>query len=287
MSCRCRVRQSGDVRRVTRNPIERLRTRLAAVPPGRLVLLLDFDGTLAPIVENPAAVRLSPSLRRTLRRLVRAVPVVIISGRGIPDLRRRVRVPGIRFVGHHGLVYHAPGHRLRWLGHRAPVTQVRQWARVLTSVALGTRGALVEFKRWTVAVHDRSVLPATRGSLRRRMLRALKPWRRRRMLMLIRGKRVLEARPFGSWNKGTAVSFILREPWARGRTPVYFGDDATDEPAFRAIRGRGIGVRVGHRRRHGPETMSLRNTAAVASLLEWLARRSAPVALSRRRENVA
>lgn len=269
------------------NPIQLLRKRLAELLPGRLVLLLDFDGTLVPIVENPAAVRLSLSLRRTLRRLVRAVPVVIVSGRGIPDLRRRVRVPGIRFVGHHGLVYHAPGHRLRWLGHRVPVTQVKQWARVLASAAAGARGALVEFKRWTVAVHDRSVLPAARGHLRRRVLRALKPWRHRRTLMLIRGKCVLEARPSGSWNKGTAVSFLLRESWARGRTPVYFGDDATDEPAFRTIRGRGIGVRVGRRRRQGSETMSLRNTAAVASFLEWLARKSSSVALSHRREKIA
>lgn len=267
--------------------IQSLRKRVAPLLPSRLLLLLDFDGTLAQIVADPAAVRLSPSVRSTLRRLIRAVPVVIVSGRAIPDLQRRVGVHGIRYIGHHGLVYQAPGHRIRWLGHRVPASEVKRWARALTSAAADTPGALVEFKRWTVALHDRSVRPADRTRLRRRALRALEPWRRRRALLLIKGKRVLEARPAGFWNKGTAVSFILRESWARTRTPVYFGDDYTDEAAFRVIRNRGIGVQVGRRRIHGPESATIPGPAAVASLLEWVADRVLPTASYRRSARIA
>jgi len=55
---------------------------------------------------------------------------------------------------------------------------------------------------------------------------------------------VFEIRPYGIWNKGNAVNWIW-ENYGKGRTPIYIGDDTTDEDAFRAIRGKGIGISVG------------------------------------------
>jgi trehalose 6-phosphate phosphatase len=81
---------------------------------------------------------------------------------------------------------------------------------------------------------------------------------------------VLEVRPAGSWHKGTAVAKLLRARWAAGRVPVYFGDDRTDFDAFRALRGRGISVRVGGRRGAAGEDAWLPDPSAVASCLRWL-----------------
>ena len=64
-----------------------LRTRLAAIPMNRLILFLDFDGTLTPIVARPNLARLSRPVRETLRKLVGLLPVVVISGRAPRDLR--------------------------------------------------------------------------------------------------------------------------------------------------------------------------------------------------------
>ena len=99
-----------------------------------------------------------------------------------------------------------------------------------------------------VALHDRLVKPKHRSRLRRRALRSLVPWIARGSVSILRGKRVLEARPSRAWNKGTAVSMLLRRPWVLHRVPVYFGDDQTDFDAFSVIQGRGFATRVGGRR---------------------------------------
>jgi trehalose 6-phosphate phosphatase len=128
----------------------------------------------------------------------------------------------------------------------------------------------VEDKGFSVALHDRLVRPAQRSLLRRRALRALAFWVQRGQITLVRGKRVLEVRPSGSCNKGTAVAKVLREPWARRRVPVYIGDDRTDFDAFRVMKGRGLAVRVSGRRGVAGSDAWLPDPRAVESLLRWL-----------------
>ena len=251
-----------------------LRARLAALPPERLLLFLDFDGTLTPIVRRPDEARLAGSVRRLLRLLVRSMPVVVVSGRALADLQRRVRVPEVRYVACHGLLYKEPGAAVRWLGRRVSRKEVRRWVRALEMAAVGTPGALIEDKGLSAALHDRTVSRTSRGRLRRRALRALAPWIQRGAVTLVRGKRVLEVRPAGPWNKGAAVAGLLKKGWARRRLPVYFGDDRTDFDAFRVLQGSGVAVRVGGRRGVAGEDAWLRSPDAVSSLLRWLQKRT-------------
>lgn len=248
-----------------------LRAKLTAIPPRRLIVFLDYDGTLTPIVRRPEEARLKASVRRTLSQLTHSVPVVIVSGRGLHDLRRRVRVPGARYLANHGLLYKEPGSALRWLGRRPPRGEVRKWTRALERATKGIKGALIEDKGATVALHDRLVRPADRPRLRRLALRALAPWLSSKKMMVLCGKRVLEARPAGTWNKGTAVARLLRQPWARRCVPVYFGDDRTDFDAFRVVRNRGLAVRVGGRRGIAGENTWISGPDRLESLLHWLA----------------
>lgn len=251
-----------------------LRARLAAIPPTRLVLFLDFDGTVAPIVSRPQQARLTAAVQKALRRLVRSVPVVIVSGRALDDLRQRVRVPGLHFIAHHGLLYQGPRTAVRWVGPRTPGRLVARWARALRSSAEGISGALVEDKGLTVAFHDRLVRPKQRPLLRRRALRALAPWLKGRTIALVRGKRVLEVRAAGPWNKGTAVAAVLHETWAKGRVPLYVGDDRTDFEAFPAVKKkRGLAIRVGGRRGVAGEEAWVSGPQAVEALLRWLVAR--------------
>jgi trehalose-phosphatase len=74
--------------------------RLAAITMSRLILFLDFDGTLTPIVSSPNRARLSRPVRETLRKLVGLLPVVVISGRAPKDLRRRVGLQEVCYGGH-------------------------------------------------------------------------------------------------------------------------------------------------------------------------------------------
>jgi len=250
-----------------------LRARLTAIPPHRLIVFLDSDGTLTPIVQRPEEARLTASVRRTLSLLAHSVPVVIVSGRALHDLRRRVGVPGIRYVAHHGLQYKEPGSSTRWLGQRPLRREVRKWTRALERATKGITGALVEDKGATVALHDRLVQPTDRPRLRRLAIRALAPWLASKKVALVSGKRVLEARPVGAWNKGTAVARLLRQPWARHHIPVYFGDDRTDFDAFRAVQDLGLAVRVGGRRGKAGEDAWVSGPNRLASLLRWLTAR--------------
>ncbi len=250
-----------------------LRARLAAIPMNRLILFLDFDGTLTPIVPHPNRARLSRSVRETLWKLVGLLPVVVISGRAPEDLRRRVGLQELCYVGHHGFSCLEAGGDVTWLTTPPQRALVRRWLQALRIAAEGIEGAFVEDKGVTVALHDRLVNPRYRVRLRRRALRSLAPWIAGGSVSLLRGKRVLEARSSKAWNKGTAVATLLRRPWARHRVPVYFGDDHTDFDAFSVVHGRGLAIRIGGRRGAAGEDAWIPHPKNLHSVLDWLAAR--------------
>jgi trehalose-phosphatase len=132
-------------------------------------------------------------------------------------------------------------------------------------------GAQVECKRLTLSVHWRRVAPARVALLRRRAAGVLRPWEARGRIRLTRGKRVLEVRPPAAWDKGAAVSWLLRKQ----RGPVtawYVGDDRTDESAFQAVnRLGGASVFVGPPAAATAARWRLRGPGEVGTLLHRLA----------------
>jgi len=231
--------------------------------------LTDCDGTLAPIKPTPAEARLSAGMRAAVRRLSQApgVTVGIVSGRSLDAVRRLVRLPGIVYVGNHGLELQGPGVRFVHPGARRRVPLLRRMARQLSQALAGIPGALVESKRLSLSVHWRRV-PARRvAAFHRRVEAVLAPWAARGAVRVTRGKRVVEVRPPVGWDKGAVVDWLAKRYRCREGRLLYLGDDRTDEDAFRAVNRRsGIAVFVGRPRRGTAARWRLRNPDEVATL---------------------
>ena len=192
--------------------------------PGRAAILLDLDGTLAPIVSRPDLARVPEEARAEVERLVGTYALVAcISGRPGEEARRLVDVDGVVYVGTHGLELEPEAER--WRAALRPFAEL-DWP-------------WLEDKGLTVALHWREAPdePAARAELESVAERA-----RAAGLAARWGRKVLELRPPVEADKGTAVRALLAE---RGlRRALYAGDDETDLDAFRGLDGCEVAVRV-------------------------------------------
>jgi trehalose 6-phosphate phosphatase len=232
---------------------ETVADRLADAPG--VVCALDFDGVLAPIVDDPDAAAMPQSLRERVARLrdCESVRVAVVSGRELADLRDRVALDGVAYAGNHGL-------ELRYDGTEV-VTPAGSRSRDAVSRVcdrLGDRlahvpGVEIEDKDLTATVHVRTVpdgrVPEVERVVRETVEAAMAAGGPG---MEIRdGKAIREVRPAVDWDKGRAVERLAAGA-PDGWLPLYVGDDVTDEDAFRVLDDAsgsldGIGVLVGER----------------------------------------
>jgi trehalose 6-phosphate phosphatase len=223
--------------------------------PEETALLLDVDGTLAPIVERPEHARVPDETRSELERLrARYALVACISGRPSDDARRVVGVDGLVYIGEHGL-------------ELAP--EAERWGPILQD--FGDRaGWPPEHKRLSVSFHYRLEPDeaAAVERLERVAEQALAEGLRPRW-----GRKVLEVRPPVEADKGTAVRGLLAD--RKIRAALYAGDDSTDLDGFRGLDGLPVAVRVAVVSAEGPSELGTAADVIVgspAALLELLRR---------------
>jgi len=257
---------------VTERGTAALLERVLALPRP-LLLAFDVDGTLSPIVDDPAAATVSVELGRALRRLAKArgVRVALITGRDVAALSKMVRVPGAYRALEHGRVVLAPGQRAGGGGPSAPqrraLSAFEHWA---TVHALPS-GAELERKAASRAVHVRRL--ARRDPKRAEALLAAAATEAQRLGLHPRpGRAVLEAQ-VALADKGSALRKL--RSLTRSRGVLFIGDDLTDLPAIAAavqLGGLGFFVRSPERpRTPSGASASLRNTDEVAELVIQLA----------------
>jgi len=240
----------------------------------RVVLLSDFDGTLAPLVHQPGRARLPARARRALERLVRRPRFLlgIVTGRSLADIRRRVKLGRAAYVGSHGMEYVVPGERPVRLVGREYGPLLRQLRERVPRLLPKVPGLRWEAKPYSVALHYRQArsgdVPGILSVARRAAMEYHPAFR------LQRGKKVVEFLPNVGASKATAVRAILSKLQGKSRDAclrVYFGDDVTDEAVFRLLRQEGWTVRVGSLRGRTRARYYLRSPAEVRRWLEWLA----------------
>ena len=224
--------------------------RRIAAEPGATALLLDVDGTLAPIVPLPADASVPERTRVELRRLLgRYALVACVSGRPGADARRVVGVPELTYVGEHGLEL---------------VPEARDWAARVSAFADGVARE-AERKPLTVSFHfrrdadEKAAVAELEAVATRARAAGLQPrW----------GRKVLEIRPPVAADKGTAVHTLLER--AGLRRALYAGDDATDLDGFRALDGLDLAVRLAVVTDEGPPELQAAADVIVATPAELL-----------------
>ena len=209
-------------------------------------MFLDYDGTLTPIVARPQDAILVPSMREVVRGLARRCTVCVVSGRDRAVVQELMGVDDLVVAGSHGFDIWSPDtgtvEHEAGTGFEALVQRVHhRLGREVGSLD----GILLEPKKASVAVHYRLASEQDRTWAKSAVhaLLAEDPDE----LKVTPGKMVYELQPKLDWDKGKAVLHLLgvlgldRD----NVVPIYLGDDVTDEYAFEALAGRGIGIFVG------------------------------------------
>jgi trehalose 6-phosphate phosphatase len=201
----------------------------------RLLVTCDFDGTLAPIVSNPADARMLPAAAAALTALADLphTDVALLSGRALGVLRELSAMPStVHLVGSHGAEFDTG------FAHDVDEGLLTRIIAELNEIAVGRPGVTVETKPASVALHVRNASPADGEAALEAARRASAAWDAHTTA----GKAVLEFAVI-STDKGEALD-ILREQTA-STAVVFLGDDVTDEKAFARMRDGDIGVKVG------------------------------------------
>ncbi len=245
--------------------LQRRLDQLARTPV--LLVATDYDGTLAPIVEDPAMARPDRESMVAIRALagLGQTHVAIISGRSLEDLAKLTEAPGgVHLVGSHGSEFEPD-----FAGTLTPAqSALRQRIEVaLREIAGAAPGLHVETKPVSVALHYRTAEEAAGEAA---LAAALQGPAALEGVFTKRGKMVVELGVVGT-NKGDALRMIRRRVGATAA--IFFGDDVTDEDAFAILQGPDMAVKVGP----GESAASLRidDTRDVARALAFLAERRA------------
>ena len=237
----------------------------------RLAVFLDYDGTLTPIVSQPTQAVLSDLTRQTVRALAAHVPVAVLSGRDLDDIRQRVDIEGIVYAGSHGFDIAGPrGLRKQVATEFLPIMDAAE--KELKEKLAGIHGILLERKRFSVAAHYRQANENGVTKVTRALNEVVA---RHSELRTIAGKKVFELQPNVDWNKGRAVFWLLETLGLEQPEvlPLYVGDDVTDEDAFRALRQRGVGIVVSELPRPTAARYALKSPAEVERFLREIVAR--------------
>ena len=242
-------------------------------------ILLDFDGTLSPLVSHPMLSEIPTDTKETLQKLreTPGVQIAMISGRPVPELMDKVGIPDICYSGSHGnVIRFAEGHVHE--NHVDPSLQIirNKIEKELLKNELFT-GVWVEDKGYTLTIHfnqaERSDVDLERQTIL--FLDTMARARGGEQFTIMPGHKSVEVKGQGTKNKGFAVTKILTE-WqfwgslTENYGAMYIGDDTTDEDAFRALKRTGITIRVGRSSINTEADYHLPDVLHVKRLLKWI-----------------
>ncbi len=208
----------------------------------RSAILLDIDGTLLDLAPTPAGVLVPSSLQAALMGLWKWTggALALVSGRALSDIDRVFAPVDLPAIGGHGAEIRPLVRDEKVVRRPLPLVEERLRRRVL---ALASPGILIEDKGYSLAIHYR-LAPERAPALRRSIAEIIRDLESG-TYEILPGKAVLEIKPTG-FNKGSAVLELMEMKPFKGRTPIFVGDDVTDETVFAILPDvGGLGISVG------------------------------------------
>ncbi|HPT39073.1 MAG TPA: trehalose-phosphatase [Candidatus Omnitrophota bacterium] len=254
------------------NDLDKIKRKLV----GKYIFLfLDCDGTLTPIVDTPDKAIIPPDTKKILNLLSQKnnCRIAIISGRALVDIKKKVGLKNIIYSGNHGFQIEGPK-----INHEIAVPL--DYKKILERIKIkleerlfGIKGVFVEDKKISLALHyrlaNRKQVPFIKTVFHESIILYLV----RNKIKIRPGKEILEVMPPVHWDKGKIVLWLLARQEAlskNGRNiPIYIGDDATDEDAFKALKNRGLTVFVGNAN-SSQAKYYVRNVKEVYELLKYI-----------------
>jgi len=253
------------------NEQNKIASRLKRV---HLYLFLDFDGTLTPIRKDPKKVRLGKKMRYTLKNLANKsnISVAVVSGRALGDIKRRVGLKNITYVGNHGLEASGPHLEFVLPSARKAEKTIKSVRENLKKRLKKFKGIIIEDKQLSLSVHYRMADKRNIKDIIQIIELVTNPHRKKHKIKVTEGKKVREIRPPATWDKGLAVKKLLELEKKRLKkriVPICMGDDKTDEDIFKLFKTRGYAVKITKE----PDKTSaanyyLRNTSEVRNILQ-------------------
>ncbi|ESQ27310.1 hypothetical protein EUTSA_v10018720mg [Eutrema salsugineum] len=248
----------------------------------QIVMFLDYDGTLSPIVEDPDKAYITHEMREVVKDVALNFPTAIVTGRSITKVRSFVKLNEIYYAGSHGMDIEGPTNETNYGGSNQGVLfqpasefvpMIEKVVKILQEKTKWIPGAMVENNKFCLSVHFRRVDEKRWAALAEQVKSVLIDYPK---LKLTQGRKVLEIRPTIKWDKGQALSFLLNSLGFENSedvVPVYIGDDRTDEDAFKVLRerGQGFGILVSKVPKETNASYSLQDPSQVNEFLKRLA----------------
>lgn len=216
-----------------------------------ILLFLDYDGTLTPIVNHPQNAVLPEINKNLLTKLSKnhRCRIILVTGRSLEDIKKLIGIKEITYFANHGLEIESDN-----LKHLTPVfdnfkTTLSDIKKKIECILSSVDGILIEDKKYTLSVHYRLVEKNNQDFVKKELNKICGSFLNDESIKVREGKKVFEILPPVDWNKGKIVLWFLDE-WKSKLPnlplfPVYIGDDITDEDAFKALKDLALTVVVG------------------------------------------
>lgn len=232
----------------------------------RVNLMIDFDGTLSPIVSHPQQAALPLETKETLGKLAtnEKVSIAVISGRDLKNLKSRINLPGIEYFGNYGLEYEDSDGIIGFDKSDKFIDSIRKFIDEIHPKLKRFAGVVLENKKYTLSIHYRNMAKQFLPQLKKEISNTLSVHPK---LRLAEGKKVFEIFAKDFQPKGKIVEKLINVN--KNHLPIYIGDDTSDEEAFRVVRKGGLSVRVGREAGSAAEYF-LNDQGEVEKLLKML-----------------